>query len=207
MAASGPRVNDGRVRKPGDGDRRRGYGGHPGPASLWPPAGVGSSAGRITRWWPLLLIVLIAVVVVAVVLHPRAPLATPTPVPPPTASARSVVSRTAPTAPTSRPSMPPLLTDPAPVTPRTTDLGRPVLNISAGWELFGRGPDSMVRIELAKGRITRTAVPGLGSSGPVSFWSGRTGPSSGRWTSFQDLPSTMGVMPPNSPERWATADR
>ncbi len=65
--------------------------------------------------------------------------------------------------------MPPLLSDPAPVTPQTTDLGRPVLGVTAGWELFGRGPDSIVRIEMANGRLTRTAAPGIGSSGPVSF--------------------------------------
>ncbi len=154
-----------------DGGHRRGYGGHPDPAQSWPPpARDGSSVGRTTRWWPLLLVGLVAVVVVAVVLHPRAPLATPTPVPPPPAApTRSVVSRSAPTTPTSRPSTLPLLTDPAPVSPRTTDLGGPVLGITAGWELFGRGTDSMVRIELAKGRLTRTAVPGLRSSGPVSF--------------------------------------
>ncbi len=200
MAASVPRVDDGGVREPGDADggHRRGYGGHPGPAQSWPPpARAGNSAGRTLRWWPLLLIGLIAVVVVAVVLHPRAPLATPTPVPPPTASTRSVVSRTTPTTPSPRPSMPPLLTDPAPVSPRTTDLGRPVLGITAGWELFGRGPDSMVRIELAKGRLTRTAVPGLGSSGPVSFLVGPDRPPSGRWTSCQDSPSTTGAMPPS----------
>lgn len=172
MAASDRRVNDGGVSEPGDadGDRRRGYGGDPGPAPSWPPPDhAGNSAGRATRWWPLLLIGLIAVVVVAVVLHPRAPLATPTPVPPPTASTRSVVSRTTPTTPSPRTSMPPLLADPAQVSPRTTDLGRPILGITGGWELFGRGPDGVVRIELAKGRLTSTAVPGLGSSGPVSF--------------------------------------
>lgn len=127
--------------------------------------------GRAARWWPLLLIGLVAVVVVAVVLHPRAPLATPTPVPPPPTPVptQSVVSRTAATTQTPRPSTLPLLTDPAPVSPRTTDLNGPVLGITAGWELFGLGPDSMVRIELAKGRLTRTAVPGLRSGGSVDF--------------------------------------
>ncbi len=173
MAASVPRVDDGGVREPGDadGDHRRGYDGRPGPAQSWPPpARAGSSVGRTTRWWPLLLVGLIAVVVVAVILHPRAPLATPTPVPPPPpVPTRSVVSRTATTTPTLRPPLPPLLTDPAPVSPRTTDLGGPVLGVTAGWELFGRGYDSVVRIELAKSRVTRTAVPGLRSGGRVSF--------------------------------------
>ncbi len=166
-------MNDGGVSEPENagGDRRRRYGGHPGPTPTWPPPDhAGNSAGRTTRWWPLLLIGLIAALVVAVVLHPRAPLATPPPVPPPVPppSTRSVVSRTPTTTPRPRPSLP-LLTDPAPVPPHTTDLGRPILGITAGWELFGRGPDGVVRIVLAKGRLTSTAVPGLGSSGPVSF--------------------------------------
>ena len=44
-----------------------------------------------------------------------------------------------------------------------------LLGVTDDWELFGRGPDALVRIELAEGRVTRTPVPRLGSSGPVSF--------------------------------------
>ena len=50
-----------------------------------------------------------------------------------------------------------------------TNLGHPLLGAGAGWELFGRGPGAVVRIELARGRITRTALPALQSGGPVSF--------------------------------------
>jgi hypothetical protein len=50
-----------------------------------------------------------------------------------------------------------------------TQVGRPLLGITAGWDLFARGTATMVRIEFAHGRITRTAVPALASSGPVSF--------------------------------------
>ena len=50
-----------------------------------------------------------------------------------------------------------------------TNLGHPLLGVRAGWELFGRGPGGVVRIEFARGRITRTAHPALQSSGPVSF--------------------------------------
>jgi hypothetical protein len=57
-----------------------------------------------------------------------------------------------------------------PVPPvQTTTLGHPVLGVPAGWELFARGPGVMIRVQLAAGRITRTVVPDLGSSGPVSF--------------------------------------
>jgi hypothetical protein len=48
-------------------------------------------------------------------------------------------------------------------------LGHPVLGVTEGWELYGRAPGTLVRIQLARGLITRTAVPDLLSSGPVSF--------------------------------------
>jgi len=56
-------------------------------------------------------------------------------------------------------------------TPHTvvTDAGHSLLGIKAGWELFGRGDNVVVRIQLARGVITRTPVPTLTSSGPVSF--------------------------------------
>jgi len=61
-------------------------------------------------------------------------------------------------------------TDPGP-SPRivVTDAGHSLLGIKAGWELFGRGDNVVVRIQLARGVITRTPVPTLTSSGPVSF--------------------------------------
>lgn len=48
-------------------------------------------------------------------------------------------------------------------------LGHPLLGVRAGWELFGRGPGVVVRIQFARGRITRTAHPALLSGGPVTF--------------------------------------
>ncbi len=39
----------------------------------------------------------------------------------------------------------------------------------AGWELFARGPDELLRIEPARGKIVRTPVPELLSNGDVSF--------------------------------------
>ena len=50
-----------------------------------------------------------------------------------------------------------------------TELGHPLLGVAGGWELFGRGDGQLVRIELARGRVTMTAVPVLLSTGPVSF--------------------------------------
>jgi hypothetical protein len=57
--------------------------------------------------------------------------------------------------------------------PTVTTVGRPVLGVTAGWELFARGPRVVARIQLAAGVITRTAVPPLDSSGAVSFVVGR----------------------------------
>jgi hypothetical protein len=50
-----------------------------------------------------------------------------------------------------------------------TQLGRRLLAAPDNWELFGRGPEGVVRIELASGKITRTVLPALGTSGEVSF--------------------------------------
>jgi len=50
-----------------------------------------------------------------------------------------------------------------------TEVGHPLLGVTAGWVLFGRGPGGVVAIQLARGRITRTSVPPLASNGPVSF--------------------------------------
>src|SRR5258708_8731036 len=44
---------------------------------------------------------------------------------------------------------------------QVTSVGHPLLGVRAGWELFGLGPRQVVRIPLARARITRTAVPGL----------------------------------------------
>ncbi|MGH8963684.1 MAG: hypothetical protein ACRDWT_21240 [Jatrophihabitantaceae bacterium] len=49
------------------------------------------------------------------------------------------------------------------------DVGHPLLGGQAGWELFARGDGDLVRIEPALGRVWRTPVPTLQSSGPVSF--------------------------------------
>ena len=50
-----------------------------------------------------------------------------------------------------------------------TTLGHSLLGATAGWELFARGAEEVVRIEPARGRITRTALPPLLSGAPVSF--------------------------------------
>src|SRR5262249_3564805 len=41
----------------------------------------------------------------------------------------------------------------------TSEAGPRLLGVRAGWELFGYGDGRVVRIQLASGRITQTAVP------------------------------------------------
>ncbi len=67
-----------------------------------------------------------------------------------------------------------------------TRLGRPLLGVRAGWDLFALGQtdsalgqtdsalggEALVRIQPARGLITRTVIPPLLSSGPVSFLAG-----------------------------------
>lgn len=54
--------------------------------------------------------------------------------------------------------------------PRTVDqTGKRLLGATGDWELFARGPEVVVRIQPARGRVVRTAIPPLQSSGPVSF--------------------------------------
>jgi hypothetical protein len=48
-----------------------------------------------------------------------------------------------------------------------TEVGHRLLDVPADWELFGHGSGVVVRIQLALGRITRTAIPPV--SAAVSF--------------------------------------
>jgi hypothetical protein len=50
-----------------------------------------------------------------------------------------------------------------------------LLGVKAGWNLFARAPGLVVRFEFARGIVTRTAVPTLRSTGPVSFVVGPQG--------------------------------
>ena len=82
-----------------------------------------------------------------------------------------VASRRSATPPTPSPS-PSALGSPSVTARRSpmvvTDLGRPLLGVSAGWDLFALADDALVRVQLASGRITRSPLPALGS-GPVSL--------------------------------------
>lgn len=122
----------------------------------------GTPAGRAVRrwpkWLPLLLAAIMAALVIVVITHrDSTPSASPTTHP--AAPSQSVTS--APNT-SSAPS-----STPAPIT--VTEVGHRLLGVTAAWELFGRRDGVLVRIQLARGRISRTTVPGLASSGPVSF--------------------------------------
>jgi hypothetical protein len=59
---------------------------------------------------------------------------------------------------------------PPPPAVRVTTVGHPLLGVTASWQLFARGPDDLLRIQFARGRITRTYVPLLASGNPeVAF--------------------------------------
>jgi hypothetical protein len=72
--------------------------------------------------------------------------------------------------------------------PIVTDVGEALLGITGSWELFVRGPQEIVRIELARGRVTRTPVPPLSSGGPVSFVIGSS------WAIIRPLDAVPGYL-------------
>jgi len=112
---------------------------------------------RWVRWLPLLLAGAVAAIVVVAVTHRSKPAASPA-----TRASTHGSSSSAPSGPTPNSVVPP-------TSIRVSNLGHPLLGIAAGWELFGRGVGVLVRIQPAPGHITSTFVPGLASSGPVSF--------------------------------------
>jgi hypothetical protein len=50
---------------------------------------------------------------------------------------------------------------------RVVLIGHRLLGVTAGWQLFARGPDDLLRIQLAQGRITWTYVPPLETASPA----------------------------------------
>ncbi|MEO9138597.1 MAG: hypothetical protein ABI345_05965 [Jatrophihabitans sp.] len=113
---------------------------------------------RWPRWIPVLVAAgLVAAVITLVTRANNAPSAAP---PTPTPSPSWVTQGPLPT------DAPPSLQGP-PIT--VTTVSAPLLGVQAGWELFGLGGRTVVRIEFASGRITSTTAPGLISAGAVSF--------------------------------------
>lgn len=132
---------------------------HVGPADA--PGGAGPRQ-RGRRPWYLLAAAIAVAVIVVVALNRDTKHNAAARTHPPTV--------TAPTT-TAPPSDAPSSTEPPPVVVTT---GSQLLDVPAGWDLFARGPDHVVRIELARGRITRTTVPALENTGAgFSFVVGR----------------------------------
>ena len=124
----------------------------------------GAGAGFRLRRRPRLLLfavaaVAVAVAVIAVARSGGSPAGSPTP------PARAAGSRSSASGPSSSASSGAVSAPAVSV----TILGYPLLGVHARWELFGRGPGVVVRVQFADGRITRTAVPPLLSGGPVTF--------------------------------------
>lgn len=122
------------------------------------------SMGRPKGRWSVglvLVVVGLSAAVLATMRHEGTPSASPTP--------------TAPTAGRSSPAGGSTGAAAAPHPVVVTEVGHRLWGVTADWELFGRGPGELVRIQPALGRITRTEVPELQSSGPVSFVVGADG--------------------------------
>lgn len=118
-----------------------------------PPASRGPWQ-RLTTWLPLLLIAALITVAVTV-LDGSSSEDEPAAQPGDRTSARASPLTTTPVVPTR--------------SVIVNDTDESILGVSAGWELFVRGGNDLVRIELAEGRVTRTALPTLTSGGPVSL--------------------------------------
>ena len=59
---------------------------------------------------------------------------------------------------------------PPPPAIRVITVGHWLLGVTAGWQLFARGPDDLLRIQLAQGKISLTHVPPLETANPdVAF--------------------------------------
>lgn len=116
-----------------------------------PPGG----SRRWRRWIPITLVIAAAAGIAAYATSGGQPSATPSPTSTPPAVTPSALPAI--TTPTSAPA------------PYAIEYGRPILGITGGWELFGQGPNWMVRIQFAAGRVTRTAMPALQSSGGVAL--------------------------------------
>ncbi|MEO8749993.1 MAG: hypothetical protein ABI384_06315 [Allobranchiibius sp.] len=142
---------------------------------------------RWPRWLPFLLAAVLIAAAAGLIVHADSKPSASPPTRPATTQPAVSAPGTSPTASSPPASAPPIT---------ATQLGAPLLGVSAGWELFGRGDEVVVRIELARGRITRTTVPTLGSGGPVSFTTGNG------WTLVRPIDFVPGdLIPDGRPAR------
>jgi hypothetical protein len=125
------------------------------------PADAEPPARRQRRWYVLAAAVIAAAILVVALQHRRDTHATAAPSHPPS-HPPSTTAAPAPLRP------PPSVATPGRITV-VTDVKHGLLHVPTSWELFGRGARSVVRVQLAIGRISMTPVPALDSSGGTSF--------------------------------------
>ncbi len=89
---------------------------------------------------------------------------------------------------------------PAARSPTVLTVGRHLLGVTAGWQLFARGPADLIAIQLARGRITLTAVPQLVTGNPIVAF--LVGPHEAIVRSSDLVPGY--VIPDGSPARQLT---
>jgi hypothetical protein len=132
----------------------------PDPAAGPRPPGPPGLSSR--GWYLLVFVALVAVVLVLAVGRHTSHKAAPSP----TSSASPSPSTSPSRSPTELTTSPAASASP-PVA--VTDVGHPLLDVPTGVELFARTADSVLRLQLAAGRITRTTGIDLGTTGPVFF--------------------------------------
>jgi hypothetical protein len=126
-----------------------------------------------------MVLVIAAVSAVVVIQTGRRDAGTPPPAPTPTAVAAAPSNSAAGVSPS------------AAAAPVTTEAGGPLLGVTAGWELFGLTRTGMVRVELARGRVTRTDLAPPQDSAPTSFVVGRD------WAMMRPWDASSGYLVPD----------
>lgn len=140
-------------------------------------------------WPPLGLVAVLVGVFVVNAQHARNAAAGPSPTP---------ASSSRPPAASPTPSASPL-PSPSASAPFFVNLGHPLLQTTAGWELVARGSGQVVRIDPAGGHVAITPVPAINSSAPVSFVAGRG------WIMVRSLDAVPGyLIPDGQPARELT---
>jgi hypothetical protein len=133
-----------------------------GPAE--PSHGTGTQRRSRRPWYLLAALLAVAVILVAALNHDSKRTTATSSHSPSAIATEPTVGLSVPSVPSgarATPSSSPSVT--------VTNSGRRLLDVPADWELFARGPQSLVRIELARGRVTSTAVPELSNGAGVSF--------------------------------------
>lgn len=131
-----------------------------------PASGMAPPRRPWPRWLTLAVTGAVVALVIAIVNLARQDPTASTARPTPSASSASPTTSGTSAAVSPPPSTPPVL---------VTEVGHPLLGVTAGWELVGRGPDALVRFQPATGRIIRTALPDVHSGGPMYLLTGPDG--------------------------------